>query len=238
MMRSFLVFLTGIAAVAAARPAEGQVNTAAAHRRLQHALDASTYRAVRVVFDSAQARGVPVEPLINRALQGTLHRTAGPRIRDAVATLADRLVVAKAALGPAASDAEITAGANALAVGVPRETLSEIRTLSPGKAVTVPLGVLTELVARKVTVGRASQMVVALLRNGATAAQLVSLSNEVQHDVNAGMDAEDAFDIRTRGALGKIEQVVGEADGQRTSPGVVQTRPLGTTPPARAPRKP
>src|SRR5919197_972253 len=58
--------------------------------------------------------------------------------------------------------------AGALAVGVPRETLRMIRSIQPGRSVAVPLGVLTELVARRVPVDRAATLVVDLLRRGAT----------------------------------------------------------------------
>ena len=226
--------LAAVALVAGSAIAEAQAGTASAHRRLQQSLDAQTYRNVTGVFESARQRGVPVEPLVNRALQATLHRTPGAQISAAITTLADRLVAAKAALGPASSDAEIAAGADALARGVPRETLVQIRTLSPGRPVTVPLGVLTELVARDVAVGRASQMVVALLRNGATPAQLVSLSDDVKHDVDAGIAAGAALDIRTRGVLGTLEQGLGDATNLLTSrPGE-----RGGTVPRKVPRKP
>lgn len=205
--------VAAIALVAVATTAGAQGPSPAAHRRLQQSLDAQTYRAVTGVFESARERGIPVAPLVNRALQATLHRTPGPQVSAAITALADRLVVARAALGPASSDAEIAAGADALARGVPRETLAQIRMLSPGRPVTVPLGVLTELVARDVAVGRASQMVVALLRNGATPAQLVSLSDDVKHDMDAGIAPGAALDIRTRGVLGTLEQGVGDAAG-------------------------
>ncbi|MBA3889028.1 MAG: hypothetical protein H0X64_00705 [Gemmatimonadaceae bacterium] len=238
-MQHFILRAPGIAAlalVALATTVEAQAGSAAAHRRLQQSLDAQTYRAVAAVFEKARERGVPVEPLVNRALQATLHRTPGPQISAAISTLADRLGVAKAALGPGSSDAEISAGADALARGVPRETLVQIRTLSPGRPVTVPLGVLTELVARDVTVGRASQMVVALLRNGATPAQLVSLSDDVKHDIDAGIAAGAALDIRTRGALGTLEQGLG--DGRAVLPATPGPGERGGNEPRKAPRKP
>lgn len=236
-MRHTMSFLIGTAALALlASPAAAQGTPPALQRRLQQSLDAPTFRAVNVVLDSARARGVPVEPLINHALHATLHRTPGPRIRDAVATLSQRLVAAKSALGPVASDAEIAAGANALAVGVPRETLEQIRTLSGGRPVTVPLGVLTELVARKVAVGAASQQVLALMRNGATPAQLVSLNEDVLHDVDAGIEAGAAFDLRTRGVLGTLEQGARAVftEARPTAPANGAT----TTPGSKVPRKP
>ncbi|HEU5173783.1 MAG TPA: hypothetical protein VFT96_03440 [Gemmatimonadaceae bacterium] len=209
-MRPGLLLATAAAIVVAAAGEAGAQGASSADARLRQALDAPTYQAVSLVFDSARARGIPVRPLVNRALQATLHRTPGPRVHEAVVKLAGRLDVAKGALGPGSSEAELSAGANALAIGVPRATLVEIRALSPRQPVTVPLGVLTELVAREVTINRASQMVVALLRNGVTPAQLLSLSDDVSHDVNAGIEPGAAVDIRTRGALGTLQQGLGD----------------------------
>ena len=141
MMRA--AFLAAAAALLLATPSAGaQVQGAAADARLRQSLDTKTYAAVTAVFESARARGLPLAPLVNRALQATLHRTPGPRVQHAVSSLADRLVVARESLGDASSEAELTAGANALAVGVPRETLTQIRALSPGQPVTVALGAL------------------------------------------------------------------------------------------------
>lgn len=239
-MRALRCTALGAILLAATSAAAGaQANTAEAHLRLQRSLDAQTYRAVAGVFDSARARGIPVEPLVNRALQATLHRTPGPRVQAAVTKLADRLVIAKAALGAGSSDAEIAAGANALAVGVPSQTLAQIRSLSPGRPVTVPLGVLTELVARRVAVGAASQMVVALLRNGATPAQLVSLSDDVAHDVDAGIEPGAAFDIRTRGVLGTLERSLGDSETRLMMPGnQPPSGKVGGSTPTKVQRKP
>lgn len=219
-MRPGLLLAIAAACGVAAAGEAGAQGASSADARLRQALDAPTYQAVSLVFESARARGIPVQPLVNRALQATLHRTPGPRVHEAVAKLARRLDVAKAALGPGSSEAELSAGANALAIGVPRATLVEIRALSPRQPVTVPLGVLTELVAREVTINRASQMVVALLRNGATPSQLLSLSDDVSHDVDAGIEPGAAVDIRTRGALGTLQQGLGDnsPDTRLTAP--------------------
>jgi len=230
--------------VTSATVAGAQVQHASAHARLQQSLDAQSYRAVSLVFDSAQARGIPVAPLVNRALQGILHRTPGPAVRDAVAKHAERLAIAQAALGASSTEAELSAGANALALGVRPVTLAEIRTLWPGRAVTVPLGMLTQLIAQKTSVGSASEMVVALMRNGATPAQLVSLSDDVKHDVDAGIDPGAALDIRSRGILGTMGQALTD-DGDRLMrpPGTDGTptsgsRPVNSSPPPKATRKP
>src|SRR5438045_3378871 len=61
------------------------------------------------------------------------------------------------------------------------------------------LGVLAQLLASGVSVERASQTVVALIRRGATAQQLSSLGNGVNEDVAKGDKAATALDIRVRG---------------------------------------
>jgi hypothetical protein len=166
--------------------------------RLEQTLDADTYRAVTKVIDGARARALPTDPLVDRALEGAMKRAPGDRIRAAVATLAQRLEVAKKALAPSPTEGDIAAGAGALSVGVPREALRTIRSLQPDRPVAVPLGVLTELVSRNVPIDQATTLVVDLLRRGATAPQLVALGENVQRDIAAGIEPSAALDIRTR----------------------------------------
>jgi hypothetical protein len=136
---------------------------------------------------------------VDRALEGAMKRAPGARIRAAVSTLADRLEVARGALAPSPSPADIAAGAGALSVGVPHATLRTIRSIQPDRPVAVPLGVLTELVARKVPVDQAATLVVQLLRRGATPTQLVALGEHVQRDIAAGIEPAASVDVRTRG---------------------------------------
>src|SRR5918997_988427 len=120
--------------------------------RLEQTLDADTYRAIAKVIDGARARALPTDPLVDRALEGAMKRAPGPRIRAAVSALAKRLEDARTMLAPSPSEADIAAGAGALGVGVPGETLRTIRSIQRDGPVAVPLGVLTELVARSVPV--------------------------------------------------------------------------------------
>jgi hypothetical protein len=190
------VALTGAAHHLGAQQLASDTSTLA---RLEQTLDADTYRAVAQVIDGARARALPIDPLVDRALEGAMKRAPGARIRAAVSTLAQRLEVAKKALAPAPTDGDIAAGAGALGVGVPRETLREIRSIQPDRPVAVPLGVLTELVSRRVPVDRATTIVVELLRRGATSPQLVALGENVQRDIAAGIEPSAAIDIRTIG---------------------------------------
>ncbi|MFN2563598.1 MAG: hypothetical protein ABR499_01135 [Gemmatimonadaceae bacterium] len=191
---------------AAVSPAAAQASArdAAALTRLQHALDADTYRAVERVIQGARARALPTGPLVDRALEGAMKRAAGPRIRDAVTALAQRLEIARTMLAPSPTEADIAAGAGALSVGVPKDVLRTIRSVQPDQPVAVPLGVLTELVARSVPVDRAATLVVQLIKRGATPTQLVELNDHVQRDIAAGIEPAAAFDLRTRGVASTL----------------------------------
>jgi hypothetical protein len=190
------IALIGVAPAASAQQTVRDTSTLV---RLEQALDADTYRAVTQVIDDARSRALPTDPLVDRALEGAMKRAPGPRIRAAVSSLAQRLEVAKKELAPSPTDSDVAAGAGALSVGVPREALREIRAIRPDRPVAVPLGVLTELVSRRVPVDRATTLVVELIRRGATPPQLVALGENVQRDIAAGIEPSAALDIRRRG---------------------------------------
>jgi hypothetical protein len=200
------------------------------------------------VIESARVRGLPTEPLVDRALEGVMKRAPGARIRAAVSTLAQRLEVARSALAPSPTPADIAAGAGALSVGVPHETLRTIRSVQPDRPVAVPLGVLTELVARRVPVDRAATLVVQLLRHGATPTQLVALGEDVQRDIAAGIEPGAAFDLRTRGVASTLPGGTTALEGDASAPASPENagRDFNTTggtrsntrPPARGTRRP
>jgi len=120
----FVIALTLLLATAASSAAGQQpARDATSLARLERSLDAETYRAVVRVIEQARARALPTDPLVDRALEGAMKRAPGPRISAAVSTLAQRLDVARAMLAPAPTEADIAAGAGALAVGVPRDVL-------------------------------------------------------------------------------------------------------------------
>ena len=167
--------------------------------RLDGKLDVETQAIVLHTLDSARTRGLPVEPLVDKALEGATKRAAGPRIQAAVSSLLGRLEAARDALAPNPTPRDITAGADALAFGATREALKAMRAIRPNESVAVPLGVLTQLVASGVPVGRATRVVADLLRRGARDEQLIALNDDVRSYVAAGASPEVALDVRTRG---------------------------------------
>jgi hypothetical protein len=210
-------------AASAASPAAAQqpARDAAALARLERTLDADTYRAVARLIEQARARALPTDPLVDRALEGAMKRAPGSRIEAAVSKLAQRLEVARTMLTPSPTEADIAAGAGALGVGVPPNVLRTIKAIRPDQSVAVPLGVLTELVARSVPVDRAATLVVQLMQRGATSTQLVALNEDVQRDIAAGIEPGAAFDVRTRGVASTLiggASAVGGAEGALNAP--------------------
>jgi len=188
--------------------------------RLDGKLDGETQAVVLRTLDSARTRGLPVEPLVDKALEGATKRAAGPRIQAAVEMLMRRLEMARDALAPNPGPRDIAAGADALAYGAPREALVTMRAIRPNESIAVPLGVLTQLVASGVPVARATRVVADLLRRGARDEQLIALNNDVRNFVAAGVSPQAALDVRMRGLNAVLPPagVAGAATGDNAAP--------------------
>lgn len=167
--------------------------------RLTGRLDEETQAMVLRTVDSARTRGLPVEPIVDKALEGATKRATGVRIQAAVSSLLHRLEIAREALAPSPGPRDIAAGADALAYGATRDALRTMRAIRPNESIAVPLGVLTQLVASGVPVARATGVVADLLRRGARDEQLIALNDDVRSYVAAGASPEAALDVRTRG---------------------------------------
>lgn len=224
--------------VVAASPLAAQQDAAARRARLQRELDAATFAAVTRVADSAARRGLPAELVLNKALEGTMHRRPSATIRRAVESYTARLDDARRALAPA-TVIELEAGAGALAQGVAEGTLRQLREARPRAPLHVELGVLTQLVAGRVPVARASAQILDLVRRGTRPAQIHALGRDVAQDVAQGLEPADALDIRAVGVLvgsGTAATAADVAPAELTntgSPGGRNTRPKA--PPPRRP---
>ncbi len=161
----------------------------------------------------AKEHGVPTEPLLSKALEGVAKKASSASIRTAMDNLQKRLRKANDLLAPSASVDEVSAGADALYVGVHDKTLRQMRQAAPRRSIAVELGVLTELVARKVPEAKASKMVLDLMARGATGAQLTALNSAVQNDVAAGLTPEAALDRHGRGILSLLPPPPGVTNG-------------------------
>lgn len=169
--------------------------------RLDASADVGVRRAVEREVVTARSIGLPEGLLIAKANEGIAKRATPKRIADAVAALGKRLQVARDQLAPDPSEDEIAAGADALYVGVPAPILKKMRAAWPNRSLALPLGVLTELVAKGLPADRAARTVTDLMTRGASNVQLYSLAQSVQGDVAAGWAPEAALDLRARGVM-------------------------------------
>ena len=146
-------------------------------------LDSEARPLVAGVIDSARAAGLPTEPLVQRALEGATKGAPDTLIVGAVRRLAADLGRARAALGAGATPPELEAGAAALRAGAGPAVLAQLRR-SRRQTITVPLAVLTDLVASGVPVDSAAAAVLALA--SARDADLIDFRRAVERDIALG----------------------------------------------------
>jgi hypothetical protein len=182
-----------VAALLAARAASAQ------DPRLEHRLDSTTLAAVGALMDSARSAGLPVEPLVQRALEGTAKHAEPDRIIAAVRRLAGELGVARTALGRESSPAELDAGASALRAGVRPEDLTLLRQRRT-QSLTVALAALTDLVTGGVPPDSAAAAVLALASR-ARDDQIADFRRAVERDIALGASPAAAAAVRVDATL-------------------------------------
>ena len=128
--------LTG---AAVALIAAASVQASAQDPRLAAQLDAGTQARVSEIVEHARAASLPVEPLVDKALEGARKHAPNARIVEAVASLATRLDSSRVALGQASTDAELVAAASALQAGVGTAVLTQLRHERAGRSLAIPL---------------------------------------------------------------------------------------------------
>jgi hypothetical protein len=148
--------------------------------RLAERLDAGTAARVQQVVDSASTAGLPSEPLVQKALEGSTLGASGDRIVSAVRTLHGQLRRAREALSGDASEAELTAAAGALRAGLEPGALRRLQSLRAGRTLVVPIAVLTDLVAEGVPAEEATRSVLDLARDGRPDDEFFALRRQVQ----------------------------------------------------------
>lgn len=154
--------------------------------RLDGRLDGRTRAAVERVLDSAYIAGIPAEPLVDKALEGASKRASGEAIVRAVRTLAVDLTAARQVLGAGSLPSELAAGAAAVRAGIDGAALRSLRRDRPGQPLTVPLSVLTDLVASGVPAEGAARTVLTLTKAGLVDEQLVAFRRDVERDIGIG----------------------------------------------------
>ena len=185
--------------------------------RLDGRLDRQTRTAVVAIVDSVGQLGLPTEPLVTKALEGSSRGASGTRIVAAVRALARDLGTARDALGRSSSAAELVAGAGAVRAGVGPQILARLRTDRPGRSVAMELVVLADLISRGVPADTAAALVSQLAASDAGGTALEGLRRDVARDISEGVPPAIAAVLRTRGVLvaapGSRADAIGEASG-------------------------
>jgi hypothetical protein len=135
---------------------------------------------VEAVLTAAENRGLPVEPLVQKALEGSSKRAPGPRIVSAVEALLADLTRAQQGLGPRANGDELVAGAAALRAGATLQMVEQIRRTEPDGGVAVPLAVFADLVAGGMTVRAAWHSVSELAQQGGDDEEFLELRERLR----------------------------------------------------------
>lgn len=183
-------------AAPSAPPAEQQVQFDASR------FDSLTALSLRSFLESAVEQGIPLGPLINRALEGAARRASGVKIMQVVRAHAAALAQAMELLGPNAPVAELDAGATALRAGIDAKSLSAIRAARPTESATIPLMVLTDIVQRGVPSVAARDAVTTIARMSASDDALKGLRETVaKNSVRGPGMAVDALNRYVKGTV-------------------------------------
>jgi hypothetical protein len=165
--------------------------------------------AVNRIADSARARGLPTDPLYAKAAEGTLKGADATRILDAVRRLSSELGDASTLLGDGATSAELVAGASALHAGVAPSQVTRLvraaRDRTSSGTLVMPLVVLADLVARRVSVDVAVTSIETMVERGAPDAQFASLRSAIERDIAGGARPDAAAQVRSAAVLRSLE---------------------------------
>ena len=151
---------------------------------------------------AARAQGLPTEPLVDRALEGVAKGARPELIEQAVTRLRAELSTARDAFGAGASPAEVFAGASALRAGATRADLARLRALRPNQRLTIPAGVLADLIAAGVPADTGIAAVLALASN-ADDADYIAFRRNVERDIALGASPASSIGARLR-SIGSV----------------------------------
>jgi hypothetical protein len=188
--------------------------------RLTTKIPRETAAAITKLIDSARALSLPTDPLVGVALEGVNRHATNDRIVRAVREYIGALRTSRQALGDGATDAEVVSGAGVVLSGVNASVLHDLRVARPREALTVPLVVLADLVARGVPLDTATRAVYVATRAGARDADFTLLRHYIEQDISAGASPAAATSLRLRNVPGVTPE-----DLQTQAPAIVPRRP-------------
>lgn len=183
------ILLLGLMLPLAAAQAQAQTAAQTGLARAKAALPAEAGRALEQTVASAQSRGLPTEPLIDKALEGTAKRVPANLILNAVRQKLDLLARADATLRPFGppSLADVTSTADVLQRGVSQDVVKRVRGgARAGEPIGMALHTLADLRDRGVPVDVALEVLSSWRTRGGRPDELRELPAEVERLVRQG----------------------------------------------------
>lgn len=147
--------------------------------RLRARLPTDLAQQVERLVDSARAAGLPVEPLVQKALEGQTKGAAPERIVAAVRALGRALGESRQGLGAGSSAEELQAGILWLRAGGTVPMLAGLRDAAPDRSLAVPLVVAAEFLSRGWPVGEAAETLGRLVGARVSDADFLSLRRNI-----------------------------------------------------------
>jgi hypothetical protein len=140
---------------------------------------------------SAAARGLPIDPLIQKAIEGSAKGVPADRVTAALRVLVGQLDVAAAALrdaAPAQPDTDaIAAGAFALNAGLSGRNVTALAAASrPSNSMAATLRVASTLAAMGVPPAQTVELVTQVIEAGGSTTDVLALPTQVMAGVSEG----------------------------------------------------
>lgn len=192
MNRSVTVATLLTALATASLPAMVGIAAAQSTSRLERAkaaLSPAAAQALDRAVTAARDRGLPTDPLVDKALEGVAKGIPAERVVAVVQQLADQLGRAQALLGraAAATPADVAAVADALRRGVPDAAVRDLRAdAKAGEPVALAIHTLADLLDRGVPVDIAVDVIGAWRGRGAKPDELREIPAAVERLIREG----------------------------------------------------
>jgi len=175
--------------------------------RLDGRVSPEVQRAVQRIAADAAAQGLPIEPLVQKAIEGAAKGVPGDRVIAAVRALAGRLGQSMAAVregGVSTPGGDIVeGGADALNAGLTGPEVSDlVRVSQPPQDPTLTLRVAATLAALGVPAKQVLTLLQGLISNGGSQSDLLGLPGQVQTGVAQGATPAQAAAGLARAAGG------------------------------------
>jgi hypothetical protein len=207
-----------ILAVATPSLSRAQAGAAGQDSSVAPRLAANVAIVVNRLVDSARSRGLPVDPLVSKAREGALKGADSARIVTAVRRLLAELDSARITLGPKSPSAELVAAASALHAGVTPSQLAHVAQLggtvggggsAKSDRLVMPLVVLADLVARRVSADVAVSSLETLLSRAAPDAEFANLRAAIERDIANGTSPDAAMRARSAAVVRTLDAKTG-----------------------------